>query len=189
MGFGSRIITESTTSRYVFKVIYDVQALIEILSQKLEQRRFRVLRETLRHLNLESAPEVIPQRSLSPLFQYLINAPTSRYQRPQNPFSHLQASVVSGEHQDVEFLQLSSVTTPDWAGGAAHRETTTRQRCIWVICPAELPRRWSRTPHFNLTGYFELLGIARGRQRSNSFLGNNVLYGEAVKSTQSQLTL
>ena len=178
------------TSRYVLKVVYDVQALIEILFQKLERRRFRVLRETLRHLNLESAPEVIPQRSLSPLLQYLVSAPTSRHQRPENPFSRLQASIVSGEHDDVEFQQLSSVTASDWAGGAApHYATTTRQRCIWVICPAELPHRWSRTPHFNLAGYFELLGIARGRQRSNSFLGNNVLYGEAVTSTQTQLTL
>ena len=161
---------------------------MKILLQKLERRRFRVLRETLRHLNLESAPEVIPQPSLSPLLQYLVSTPTSRHQRPQNPFSHLQASVIPGEHEDIEFQPLSWVTAPDWAGRAAPlRGTTTRQRRIWVICPAELPHRWSRTPHFNLAGYFELLGNARGH--SNSFLGNNVLYGEAVTSTQTQLTL
>ena len=101
----------------VFTMSCHVQPLIEILSQKPEHCRFQVLRETLRHLNLKSVPEVIPQWSLSPLLQYLIDAPTSRYQQPQNPFSHLQASVVLGEHEDVEFQQLPLVTAPDWAGG------------------------------------------------------------------------
>lgn len=161
--------------------------LIEILPQKLERRRFRVLRETLRHLSLELASEVTPRQS--PL-QYLVSTPTPRHLRPQNPFSHLQAGVVSGEHEDVEFRPLSWVTASDWAARAApHRETATRQRRIWVICPAELPHPWSRTPHFNLASYFELLGTARGHQRSNSSLGNNVLYGEEVTSTQTQLTL
>jgi len=156
-----------------------------ILSQTLDCRRFRVLRETLQHLELQPAAEVTPQRS--PPLQYLISTPTSR---PQNPFSHLQTSVVSAEHEDFEFQPLSWVTASDWARREArHREATTRQRRIWVICPAEVPHRWSRTPHFNLASYFELLGNARGNRRPNTFLGNNVLYGETVTSTQTQLTL
>ena len=154
---------------------------MEVLSQQLERRRFRLLRGTLEHLNLDLASEITSQRSLSPLLQYLISAPT---QRPQNPFSHLQNCIVSAEHEDFEFQPLSWVAAPGWDGSA-----TIRQRLIWVICPAEVPHRWSRTPHFNLASYFELLGNARGRWRSNTFLGNNVLYGEAVTSTQTQLTL
>ena len=163
--------------------------LIEILPQKLEQHRFWVLSETLQHLDLDLdlASEVIPQRSF---LQYLVSTPTPRHRRPQNPFSHLQAGVVSGEHEDFEFRPLSWVNASNWAARAAPlRETATRQPRIWVICPSELPHPWSHTPHFNLASYFELLGNARGHQRSNSFLGNNVLYGEEVTSTQTQLTL
>jgi len=156
-----------------------------ILLQTLECRRFRVLRETLQHLGLQHAAEITPRRS-SPL-QYLISTPTSR---PQNPFSHLQTSIVSAEHEDFEFHPLSWVTSPDWARREArHHEATTRQRRIWVICPAEVPHQLPRTPHFNLASYFELLGNARGNCRPNTFLGNNVLYGETVTSTQTQLIL
>ena len=171
--------------RYVLKVISNSRERMVILLQTLECRRFRVLRETLQRLELQPAAEITPQRS-SPL-QYLISTPTSR---PQNPFSHLQTSVVSAEHEDFEFQPLSRVNASDWARGEARRrEATTRQRHIWVICPAEVPHRWSRAPHFNLASYFELLGNARGNWRPNTFLGNNVLYGEAVTSTQTQLTL
>jgi biotin--protein ligase len=176
---------------------YDVEVCVEgylqrsgaygIFSQPLEYGRFRVLRETLQRLDLQTASETTPQRLFSPRLQYLISTPTSR---PQNPFSHLQTRVVSAEHEDFEFQPLSWVTASDWARRAAHhREANPRQRCIWVICPAEVPHQWSHAPHFNLTSYFELLASARGHWRPNTFLGNNVLYGDTVTSTQTQLTL
>ena len=157
------------------------------MSQTLEFCRFRVLKETLRDLNLQLASEIIPQRSISPPLQYLISTPTSR---PQNPFSHMQPGIVSAEHEDFEFQPLSWVTASDGARTVArHSERTTRQRRTWVICPAGVPHQWPHALQFNLTNYFELLGNAREQWRSNTFLGNNVLYGKAVTSTQTQLTL
>ena len=169
------------------KVVYSVQALIKILSQTLERCRFQVLKETLRDLKLQLASEMNPQRSISPLLQYLISTPTPR---PQSPFLHLQTGLVSAEHEDFELQPLSRVTASDWARRVArYSETATRQRRTWVICPTGVPHQWPHARQFNLTNYFEFLGNARGHWRSNTFLGNNVLYGEAVTSTQTQLTL
>lgn len=168
------------------------RALMGIV-QKLERHRFRVLRHTLRHLNLQPAPEAIHQLPLSPLPQFLVTTPSQPQPRPQTPFAHLPAGVVSGECEDFELKPLSWAIKSDWAvvrrKAAHHCERATRPRRIWVVCSEELPQQWSHTPHFNLANYFKLLGNARGRQLSNTLLGNNLLYGEAVTSTQTQLEL
>ena len=160
--------------------------------QKLERYRLRVFRHTLLYLKLQPAPEIVPRPPLSPLPQFLVSAPTSYLrQRPYNPFAHLRPGVVSGEHEVFEFRPFPWVTAPNWAvirdRAAHHCEPATGGRRIWVICPEELPDRSSYTPHFNLARYFELLENARGHQLPSYPLGNNVLYGEAVTSTQTQL--
>lgn len=162
------------------------------MPQKLEMYRFAVLRHTLRQLNLQPAPEGVPRPPLSPLPQFLVSLPTSYHGRPsQNLFAHLRPGVVSGEHETFVFRSLSGVTPPEWTvikeRAAHHRETAPRDHRTWVICPGPLPDQQFYTPHFNLARYFELLGRARGHQ-PNNLIGNNVLYGEAVTSTQTQLT-
>jgi hypothetical protein len=159
------------------------------MSQKLERHRFRLLRHILWCLGLQS-PVNIPRPPLSPLPQFLVTSPHDQPQ-PQNPFRHLQTGLVSGRQDDFEFRPLSWVDEMDWAvirSAAARREPDTRQRRTWVICPEELPDQ-SNTPHFNLANYFDFLANARGNELPDTLLGNNVLYGEAVTSTQTQLTL
>jgi hypothetical protein len=167
------------------------------MSQLLERRRFLVLADTLRHLSLQPASDVIPRPPLSPLPQFLVTSPGQR--RPENPFARLsREGNVQGEQENFEFQSLSWATASNWAvvkreavirGRAAQREASTRQNCTWVICPPEgLPSQVFHTPLFNLASYFDLLANARGPRVPSLLLGNNVLYGEAVTSTQTQLT-
>ena len=159
------------------------------MPQRLERYRLRVFRHTLWYLNLQPASEDVPRPPLSPLPQFLV---TSHHTlRPEYPFPRLRLGVVSGEHEVFEFRSLSQLTAPNWAviteRAAHHREPATGERRICVVCPGELPDRSSYTPHFNLARYFDFLGNARGDQLSNYPLGDNILYGEAVTSTQTQL--
>ena len=124
----------------------------------------RVLRERPRQLNLELASEVIPRQLF---LQYLDSTRTAPcFQRLQNLFSHVQAGVVLGEHEHVEFRPLPWGAASDWAARAPpHRETATRQRRIWAICPAGLPHPWSCTRHlislviFNCSGILENISV------------------------------
>jgi hypothetical protein len=159
------------------------------MSQKLERHRFRLLRNILQRLDLQP-PENIPRPPLSPLPQFLVTSPHDQPQ-PQNPFRHLQTGLVSGRQDDFEFRSLSCVDELDWAvirSAVARREPDTKQRRTWVICPEELPHQ-NNTPLFNLANYFDFLANARGSELPDNLVGNNVLYGEAVTSTQTQLTL
>jgi biotin--protein ligase len=155
--------------------------------QKFERRRFCLLRITLQYLNLQPAANLIPQPPLSPLPQFLITLSPQK----RRLFAHLQNCPVLGEQEVFEFQPLSWANASNWVAiksKAAHRESDTRQRRTWVICSEEVPDQ-NNIPLFNLASYSSLLGKARVRWRSNSLIGNHVLYGEAVTSTQTQLTL
>ena len=162
------------------------------MPQRLEKNRLAVLKHTLRQLNLQPPPEGVPRPPLSPLPQFLVSFSTTHHGRPsQSLLAHLRPGVVSGGQETFVFRSLSGVTPPDWSvireRAAHHRETAPGDHRIWIICPGPLPDQQFYTPHFNLARYFELLGNARGHQ-PNNLIGNNVLYGEAVTSTQTQLT-
>ena len=160
------------------------------MPQKLERYRFRVLRHTLSQLKLQPGPENVPRPPLSPLPQFLVTTPTLHNGRPTILFAHPPPREVSGGEEFFEFRPLAGLTLANWAvirQRAAHGQAGGDHR-ILVICPGELPHQPSYTPYFDLTHYFELLGAARGPRLPSNLLGNKVLYGEAVTSTQTQLT-
>ena len=179
------------TLRYVLGNLLD--GVLMGTPQRLERNRLAVLGHTLQHLNLQPAPEGVPRPPLSPLPQFLVSLPTPQHGPPsQNVLAGLRPGVVSGGYETFAFRSLSGVTRPDWTvireRATHHRETAPGDHRIWVLCPGELPDQQFYTPYFDLARYFDSLGSARGHQLPKNLVGNDVLYGEAVTSTQTQLT-
>jgi len=104
---------------------------------------------------------------------------------------HLPSGEVFGGRETFDFRLFSQLNPPEWQAirdwAANHHEAENERRRIWV-CPDQLPDQRLFTPLFKLAKYFDLLRNARGSQPSDNLIGNIVLYGKAVTSTQTQLT-
>ena len=82
-------------------------------------------------------------------------------------------------------LRPSNARPQRWAELKEYSQSSPQQ-LIWVISPDQIPPA-EVTPCFNIASYFEELAQARGTDEVSCEFGHHLLYGEAVRSTHSQL--
>lgn len=147
-----------------------------------------MFKQTLQTLRLELIDQNSPLPPKFPFPQLLVARPDST--QPGNVFRGLwdlrgNPPLIQDASEKFRILPPSNARPQRWAELQQYSQSSP-QRLIWVISPYQIPPA-EVTPCFNIANYFEELAQARGTDEASCEFGHHLLYGEAVRSTHSQL--
>ena len=152
-----------------------------------------MFKQTLQTLRLVPINPNLPLPPKFPFPQLLVSRPNRtqpNLTQPENAFGGLwnlngRPPPFRDASETFQILPPAHAEPQKWAELQERSQSSPRQ-IIWVISPHEIPLA-EVTPCFNIASYFEELAQARGADQVSCEFGHHLLYGEAVRSTHSQL--